>query len=138
MHLHFCYNFLLNEMFSFSSFIWKIFPFFFPSSSFSDRHKSSQRRCSIVKRFYEKFATFTGKHLCRSHFLIKLQTFRTADLQLYQKVVPAQVFSWECSEFLTKPFYYRTPPLATFMSIRKGRRRKKERKNFSKKNLKNI
>ena len=51
------------------------------STSLSNRrHKSSHRRCSIEKTFHKKFATFTGKHLCWSHFLI---ICRSEDLQLY-------------------------------------------------------
>ena len=38
------------------------------------------------------FASFTGKHLCWSLFLIKLHAFR---LQLYSKKTPAQAFSSE-------------------------------------------
>ena len=35
-------------------------------------HKSSQRRCT-VKGVLENFTSFTGKHLCESFFLTKLQ-----------------------------------------------------------------
>ena len=36
--------------------------------------RSSQRKCSIKKAVLKYFAIFTGKHLCWSLFLIKLQT----------------------------------------------------------------
>ena len=34
---------------------------------------SSHRRCSVEKGVYKNFVNFTGKHLCWSLFLIKLQ-----------------------------------------------------------------
>ena len=40
-------------------------------------------------------------------------------------MAPTQVFSCECSEFLKHRFFYRTPPVAAFMSTRKGRREKR-------------
>ena len=70
-------------MFTFSSFIWKTFPRCFvphfpvlPSSSLSSRNKTSHQRCSIGKAVLKNFATFTGRHLCRSPFLMKLQAWR--------------------------------------------------------------
>ena len=35
---------------------------------------SNHLRCSIKKGVLKNFAKFTGKHLCRSLFLVKLQT----------------------------------------------------------------
>ena len=35
--------------------------------------RSSHRRCSVRKYILGNFAKFTGKHLCHSVFLIKLQ-----------------------------------------------------------------
>ena len=40
------------------------------------------QRCSVKKGFLENFAKLIQKHLCQSHFLIKLQAL---DLQLYLK-----------------------------------------------------
>ena len=40
------------------------------------------QRCSAKKGFLENFAKLIQKHLCQSHFLIKLQAL---DLQLYLK-----------------------------------------------------
>ena len=40
------------------------------------KNRSSHRRCSIYKDISKNFAIFTGKHLCWSLFLIKLQAFR--------------------------------------------------------------
>ena len=37
--------------------------------------KSSHRRCSVKKGVLRNFAKFTGKHLCQSLFLIKLQAW---------------------------------------------------------------
>ena len=38
--------------------------------------RSSHQRCSIRKGGLKKFAKFTGKHLCQSLFLIKLQAIK--------------------------------------------------------------
>ena len=40
--------------------------------------RSSLRRCFMKKSGFKNFATFTGKHLYRGLFLIKLQSFRHA------------------------------------------------------------
>ena len=51
-------------------------------------------------------SNFTGKHLCQSFFLIKLQTW---DLQLYQKQTPTQVFSCKiCENFKNTLFLQNT------------------------------
>ena len=42
--------------------------------------KSSHQRCSIRRTIFRNFAIFTGKHLCWSLFLIKLQIFRPLHL----------------------------------------------------------
>ena len=42
--------------------------------------RSSHRRCSVKKGVFKNFPNFTGKHLCQSLFLIKLQAFRQAIL----------------------------------------------------------
>ena len=42
--------------------------------------RSSHQRCSVRKGVLGNFAKFTGKHLCQSLFLIKLQAL---GLQLY-------------------------------------------------------
>ena len=39
-----------------------------------------KKRCSVKKGVLKKFANLTGKHLCWSLFLIKLQAFRPATL----------------------------------------------------------
>ena len=75
--------------------------------------KFDNENCCTVRRsrfqmFFKisalkNFANFTGKQLCWSLFLIKLQ------LQLYQKEAPTQVFF---CEIFKKTFFYRTPPVA--------------------------
>ena len=42
--------------------------------------RCSHRWCSVKKVLLKIFANFTGKHLCWSHFLIKLQVWRCATL----------------------------------------------------------
>ena len=43
-------------------------------------YRSSHKRCSIKKGVLKNFAILTGKHLCWSLFLIKLQAWRSATL----------------------------------------------------------
>ena len=96
----------LNETFSFFSFIWKIVPPPFStlfSSSLSIRNKSSHRRCSIEKAALKKFATFTEKHLCCSHFWIKLQVWRPATL--LKRVSNKGVFLWIMGHFKEDLFW---------------------------------
>ena len=54
------------------------------------------------KIVFKNFAIFTGKHLCWSLFLIKLQT---SGLQLYQKEIPTQVFSCEICELFKNTYF---------------------------------
>ena len=42
--------------------------------------RSSDQRCSVKTAVLKIFAIFTGKHLCWSLFLIKLQEFRACSL----------------------------------------------------------
>ena len=44
------------------------------------RYRSSNQRRSVKKDFLKNFANFTGKHLCWSLYLIKLQAFKPATL----------------------------------------------------------
>ena len=43
---------------------------------FCENVRSTHRRCSRKKGFLKNFANLTGRHLCWSHFLIKLQALR--------------------------------------------------------------
>ena len=70
--------------------------------------RSIQRRCSVRKGVLENFAKFTRKHLCRSLFLIKLQTA----CNFIKKETLAKVFSYEFCEISKNTFCYRTPLLA--------------------------
>ena len=51
---------------------WETFFFKVVFSKFCTKSRSSHQRCSIKKAVLNKFAIFTGKHLCQSLFLIKL------------------------------------------------------------------
>ena len=64
-------------------------------SKFCKKSRSSHQRCSIKKAVLKNFAIFTGIHLCRSLFLIKLQAFRPATLL---KRDSTQVFFFEYCE----------------------------------------
>ena len=58
-----------------------LLPFSTPSLfSLLSRNKSSHRMCSKGKAVLDKFATFTRKQLCWSHFLIKWQVWRSSTL----------------------------------------------------------
>ena len=43
-------------------------------------YRSSHRGYSVKKDFLNNFANFTGKHLCQSLFLTRLQAFRHVTL----------------------------------------------------------
>ena len=51
------------------------------STFFTKQLKSSHERCSIKTGVLRNFTKFTGKHLCQSLFLIKLQATGTDVLQ---------------------------------------------------------
>ena len=92
-----CFHFLL----SFEKFFLALLCSTLSSSSLSSRYKSRHRRCSIQKTVLKKFATFTGKHLCWSHFLIKLLIWRPATL--LKRESNTGVFLWilgHCKEDL--------------------------------------
>ena len=79
--------------------------FFFsliPSFSFFTLSKRIQNWFTTIRQT----SNFTGKRLCHSFFLIKLQTW---DLQLYQKQTPTQVFSCKiCENFKNTLFLQNT------------------------------
>ena len=69
--------------------------------------RGSHQRCSVKKGFLKNFIKFTGKHLCQSLFLIKLQA---SGLQLFKKKkLWHRCFPVNFAKFLGTPFY-RTPP----------------------------
>ena len=64
--------------------------------------RSSHQRCSMKKSVLGNFPKFTGKHLCRVYFLIKLQA-RPANLlrrRLWHMCFPVNF-----EKFLRTPFY---------------------------------
>ena len=62
--------------------------------------RSSHLSCSIEKTVLKNFAIFTGKHLCWSLFLIKLQDFRPATLLERDSNTDVFLFSCEyCKDF---------------------------------------
>ena len=62
----------------------------------------------------KNFTKFTGKHLCQSPFLIKLQA---SACNFIKKEALAQVFSYEFCEISKNTFSYRTPPMAVSESV---------------------
>ena len=79
--------------------------------------KSSRSQMFFKIGVLKNFAIFTGKHLWRNLFIIKLQAWRPEGLQLYQKEAPTQVFSCEYCEILKNPFFCRTPLLLCYYLI---------------------
>ena len=63
--------------------------------------RSSHQRCSIKKGVLREFAKFTGKGLCLSLFLIKLQE----PCNFIKKETLAQVFSCEFCEISRNTFF---------------------------------
>ena len=59
--------------------------------------RSSQRRCSVKKAVLKIFANFTGKHLCWSLFLIKLQA------NLIKKRLQQRYFPVNFAKFFRTP-----------------------------------
>ena len=59
--------------------------------------RSSHWSCSVKKFVLRNFANFTGKHLCWSLFLVKLQTFRPATL--LKRDSKTDVFLWILGKF---------------------------------------
>ena len=77
----------------------------------NDIIRSSRSQMFFRIGVLKNFAIFTGKHLCRSLFLIKLQCWRPATLL---KRDSTQVFSCEYCKIFKNTFFYRTPLVATF------------------------
>ena len=60
--------------------------------------RSNHWRCSV-----RNFATLTGKHLCQSLFLVKLQTSSPAKMRLWHRCFPVNF-----AKFLRTPFLQST------------------------------
>ena len=57
----------------------------------------------MKKDILKSFSKFTGKHLCWSPFLIKLQAFRP--VFFLKKETPAQVLSYEFCEIFKNAYF---------------------------------
>ena len=60
-------------------------------------HRSSHLRYSVKRDVLKNFGNFTGKCLCWSLFLIKLQTFSPATI--LKEHIEAGVFLWKFAKF---------------------------------------
>ena len=67
--------------------------------------RSSHRRCSVKKGFPKNLANFTGKHLCWSLFLIKLQAFRCIPVKFACVFLLTQVFSCEICQIFQNTYF---------------------------------
>ena len=67
-------------------------------------YRSSHRRCSVNKTVLRNFAKFTGKHLCQSLFLLKLQTSGLRPATLLKKRLWRRCFLVNFAKFLRTPF----------------------------------
>ena len=70
------------------------------------RYRSSHQKCSIKRAVLKNFSIFTGKHLCRSRFLLKLWAFRPATLS--KRNSNTGVFLWILWYFWEHPLW-KTP-----------------------------
>ena len=71
-----------------------------------DTRFNSHQRCSLKKDVLKNFAKFTGKHLCQSLFLKKVEGLKPTIL--LKKETLAQFFSCEFCEILRTPFFVDT------------------------------
>ena len=74
--------------------------------------KSSGSKMIFKISALKNFENFTGKHLCWSLFLIKLQAFR-----LYYSKTPTQVFSCKISKIFKNTFFSQNSSHSWFCSI---------------------
>ena len=74
---------------------YKIFTKLVPSQTLL---RSSHRRCSVKTGVFKNLQKFTGKHLCYSLFLIRLQVFRPATL--LNSDSNTDIFLWNLPNFL--------------------------------------
>ena len=63
--------------------------------------RSSHQRCSIKQTALENFAIFTGKHLCRSLFFVKVASLRPETL--FKKRLQHRCFLVNIKKFLRAP-----------------------------------
>ena len=79
-----------------------------------EANRSSHLQMLFEIAVLKNFATFIGKHQCRSIFLIKLQGSRPATL--LKRHSNTGVFLWNCKSF-KNTFFYRTPLVAASEQI---------------------
>ena len=72
----------------------------------SRNYGSSHRRCSIKKGVLRNFAKFTGKHLCQSLFLNKVEGLRPSTF--LKKRLRHRCFPVNFPKFLRTPFLQNT------------------------------
>ena len=75
--------------------------------------RSSRSQIFFKIDVLENFPSFTEKHLCWSLFLKTLQALRPATL--LKSDSNTDVFLWNWRSFFMNSFFYRTPPVATFV-----------------------
>ena len=75
------------------------------SASFIFNNSSSHRRWSLRKVVFRNFAKFSGKHLCQSLFLIKLQLWA---YNFIKKRLWHRCFSVDFAKFQRTPFLQNT------------------------------
>ena len=74
-------------------------------------YRSSRSQIFFKIGVLKDFGDFTGKNLCWSLFLIKLQAWRPSTL--LRRDCNTGIFLW-ISKIFRNTFFYRTPPVATF------------------------
>ena len=77
-----------------------------PGNKIKKHHRSTRPQMFFKTGVLKNFANFTGKHLCWSLFLIKLQVFQVCS---FIKKSPTQVFFCEICEIFKIIYFYRTP-----------------------------
>ena len=76
----------------------------FENYSFLCNKRSSHQRCSVKKEVLKKFAKFSGKHLCQSHFWNKAPGLRAPTL-FKKKNTLSQVFSCKFCGLFQNTFF---------------------------------
>ena len=70
----------LMEIFAFCVMVFRIPSSTYDSALSSQKYRSSRWETFVKKGFFKKFARFTGKNLCWSFLLVKLETCRPPTL----------------------------------------------------------
>ena len=72
---------------------------------YSKNHKSSHWRCSVKEGIYKSFVNFTGKHLCPSLFLIKLQALTGTQVFSCDMFFMVQFFKVQVQGLHVEPYF---------------------------------